>query len=55
MSQRSSACSHAGTVWRVHVIGLHGMHEPGDWECTRCGAQWDQHPVLARIERANGR
>ena len=53
MQRRSSECDHAGTVWRVHVIGLESLHEPGTWECTRCGAQWDQHPVVARIQRVS--
>lgn len=51
MQTGNGQCDHAGTVWRIHVIGLEGLHEPGTWECTRCGDQWDQHPVISRIRQ----
>ena len=44
-------CDHAGSVWRVHILSLGTLHEPGNWECTRCGQQWDDHPALQRIRQ----
>ena len=49
MNISSTACDHAGSVWKIHVVGLERLYEPGTWECTRCGDQWDEHPVIARI------
>lgn len=49
MNLPNAECDHAGTVWKIHVVGLERLHEPGTWECTRCGDQWDEHPVIARL------
>lgn len=51
MNKPSTECEHAGTVWKVHVVGIERPCEPGRWECTRCGKQWDEHPVIARLRR----
>lgn len=49
MNLPNAECDHAGTVWKIHVVGLERLYEPGTWECTRCGDQWDEHPVIARL------
>lgn len=39
-------CAHHGTVWRIQLVGAAQVLEPelGEWECTRYGARWDDHP-----------
>lgn len=52
MQTPDTTCDHAGSVWKIHVVGFDRLYEPGTWECTRCGCQWDEHPVITRIRGA---
>ena len=47
-------CDHRGTIWAIDVPDCPNGPCPCGYECTRCGAQWDQDPRPGMVPEPSG-